>query len=83
MALETTTFDAARYLETDEDIRIFLADAAEAGPKELAHALRTAARAKGMMQIEKETGLDKDKLFNPEKFTAEIIRAFGCKTAAA
>ncbi len=73
MALETMPFDAAKYLETDEQIRLFLADAASAGPKELAHAMQTAARAKGMNQIVKETGLSREKLFNPEKFSTEII----------
>ncbi len=73
MALETMPFDAAKYLETDEEIHRFLVDAASAGPEELAHAMRTAARAKGMIQLAKETGLTKEKLFNPEKFSTEII----------
>ncbi len=73
MPLETMPFDAAKYLETDEEIRRFLVDAASAGPEELAHAMGTAARAKGMLQLAKETGLTKEKLFNPEKFSTEII----------
>ncbi len=82
MDLEINPFDAAKYLETDEDIRLFLADAASAGPKELAHAMQTAARAKGMIQIAKEAGISREKLFNPEKFSTEIIASLGLSKEA-
>ncbi len=78
MPLKTRPFDAAHYLETDEDIRLFLADAKAAGEKEFIHALETAIRAKGMILFEKETGISKEKLANPDSFTAEISHALGC-----
>ncbi len=77
-------WDPAEYLETNEDIRLFVQTAMEEGTEEdILFALKTAARAKGMIQLEKETGIDKKKLLNPKAFLTEISQAFGCKTAAA
>ena len=57
MALRTRLFDIAEHLETDEDIKFFLQDAAEGTPEEFIHALNTAARAKGMTEIAKKAGV--------------------------
>ncbi|WP_367154709.1 DNA-binding protein [Methylomonas sp. HYX-M1] len=47
--MRITPFDIAEHLETDEDIKLFLKDAAETGTaNDFIHALNTAARAKGM-----------------------------------
>jgi probable addiction module antidote protein len=64
MPVKTTPFDAAEYLETDEDIKIFLRDAAEDGNAEVfLHALNTVARAKGMTEIAKKSGLTRASLY--------------------
>jgi len=56
-------FDAAQYLETEEDFAYFMADAFETNdPAYIAHALGVVARAKGMAQIAKETGLSREQL---------------------
>lgn len=48
--LKTRAFDVAAMLETDEDIREFLADAFENGSEEeFIHALGSAARAKELL----------------------------------
>ncbi len=75
--IELSPFDVADYLTTDEDIRLFLEAAAEEGTEEeFAHALQTAARAKGINQIVKECGLTREKLTHPGRFMAEIKEAF-------
>ena len=90
MPLKTTPFDAAAYLETDEDIRIFLQDAAEDGNAEVfLHALNTVARAKGMTEIARKAGLTRASLYkalaegaNPRFETInKVTRALGCKLA--
>jgi len=90
MPLKTTPFDAAEYLETDEDIRIFLRDAAEDGNAAVfLHALNTVARAKGMSEIARKTGLTRASLYkalaegaNPRFDTiSKVTRALGCKLA--
>lgn len=64
MTLETTTFDAAEYLDTSEAIAAYLADAVEDGaPGALAQAIGTVARAKGMSAIATETGLGRESLY--------------------
>jgi len=50
MVIETSHFDIAEHLETEDDIREFLAAAAASGdPSDFIHALGTAARARGML----------------------------------
>lgn len=64
MSIKTSPFDVAKYLETDEDIRLFLQAAAEEGTeKEFIHALNTAARAKGMTEVAKKAGLTRASLY--------------------
>lgn len=60
---ELNYFDAAEYLDTDEAISIFLADALETqNPSYIAHALCTVAKAIGMTEIAKESGISRELL---------------------
>lgn len=90
MALKTKPFDVAEHLETDEDIREFLAGIIEEGDaSDYIHALNTVARAKGMTEIAKKAGLTRASLYkalaegaNPRFETInKVTRALGCKLA--
>ena len=89
MALRTRLFDIAEHLETDEDIKFFLKDAAEGTPEEFIHALNTAARAKGMTEIAKKAGVTRASLYksladggSPRFDTiSRVTKALGCKLA--
>lgn len=90
MALKTTKFDIAEYLETDEDITLFLQAALEEGTEEeFIHALNTAARAKGMTEIAKKSGLTRASLYKsladggkPRFETiCKVTKALGCRLA--
>ncbi|WP_068317792.1 addiction module antidote protein [Polycladidibacter hongkongensis] len=60
----TSTFDAADYLETNEDIACFLADAFESGdPAHVTHALGVVARVRGMAEIAEKAQLNKTSLY--------------------
>lgn len=64
MAKKLTTYDPAEDLLDDEAMADFMADAfdtKDAGY--IAHALGVVARAKGMAQIAKETGLSREHLY--------------------
>jgi probable addiction module antidote protein len=64
MALKTSPFDAARYLDSEEGIREYLLAACEDGnPDEIAHALGVIARARGMSDLSKKTGLTRQTLY--------------------
>jgi probable addiction module antidote protein len=64
MSIETTPFDAAKYLDTPESQAELITDALESGDaKYLAHALGVVARAKGMSKIAKETGVTREGLY--------------------
>jgi len=87
-------FDAAEYLKTEEDMALYLdAIIEESGgdPRMIAVALGDIARAKGMTQIAKETGLARENLYkalsadgNPEFATVmKVITALGIKLHAA
>ncbi len=57
-------FDAAEYLETPEHIAEFLTAALETGDAAyIAHAIGTAARAKGMTAIAEAAGLSRENLY--------------------
>lgn len=88
MTVKTNKLDSAARLETDEDIREFLREAAKTGDtSDLIHALNTAARAKGMTEIAKQAGVTRASLYkslaeggNPQFDTiAKIVEALGCK----
>ena len=88
-----TQHDSAEFLQTEEDMAAYL-DACfeEAGddPAFIAHALGVIARAKGMSQLARETGLARENLYkafssngNPEFGTIlKVIKALGLRLHA-
>jgi probable addiction module antidote protein len=91
MTLETLPFDSARHLKTDEDIAFYLqAVLEENDPALFAHALGQVARAKGMTQLARETGLAREALYralsadgNPELATVmKVMKALGMHFSA-
>lgn len=65
MALQTTRWDSAEYLQTDNDIAAYLDAVLDEGdPALVTHALGVIARARGINQIADETGLARDSLCN-------------------
>ncbi|AOR78301.1 putative addiction module antidote protein [Novosphingobium sp. 11B] len=65
MALELTPFDPAVYIETEEDILVYLEAAMEGNdPRHIARALGDVARSKGMSEIARKTGLGRQALYN-------------------
>jgi len=88
MALQTTRWDSAEYLKTDEDIAAYLDAVLEEGdPALVSHALGIIARARGINQMVDETGLARDSLCNalsaegnPEFATVmKVINALGLR----
>jgi probable addiction module antidote protein len=91
MSIETTPWDSAEYLETEEDMALYLeACLEENDPALVTHALGVIARAKGMTQIARETGLGRESLYkalsaegNPEFATVmKVVRALGLRLRA-
>jgi len=84
----TKAFDAADYLESEEEIIAFLDAAMEGGDAHhIARALGTVARARGMTALARDTGLGRQALYaalsengNPtlETLTA-VISALGLR----
>ena len=63
--MELRPFDAARYLETEEDILFYLEAAMEGNdPKHIASALGDVARSKGMSEIARKSGLGRQALYS-------------------
>ena len=57
-------FDIAEHLQTDDDIREFLQEVADTGDaSDFLHAVRIAARAKGMTLVAKEAGVSRASLY--------------------
>jgi len=88
---KTRPYDAAEYLETAEDMAAYLEAALEDGePTVVVKALGTIARARGMSQIARDTGLGRESLYkalspegNPEFATVmKVVRALGLKFRA-
>ena len=86
----TTPYDTAEYLKTDEDMALYLeACFEEAGDDAalIAKALGNIARARGMSQLARDTGLAREGLYkalsgngNPEFATImKVIKALGLK----
>ena len=60
MAETFSEFDAAEYLKTPESLAAFLTDARETGDAGyIAKALGVIARARGMTELARETGLSR------------------------
>jgi probable addiction module antidote protein len=88
----TIPWDSAQYLQTKEDIADYLEAVLEDGdPALITHALGVIARAKGMSQIGRATGLGRESLYkalsaqgNPEFATVlKVIHALGLKLKVA
>ena len=61
---KTRAWDSAEHLETNEDIAAYLdAVLAESDPALLTHALGVVARARGMTELARETGLGRASLY--------------------
>ena len=85
---KTRAWDAAEHLETEEDMAAYLEAAlAESDPALVAAALGDIARAVGMAQIARQTGLGRESLYkalspegNPEFATVlKVVRALGLR----
>ena len=94
MAEKFTRWDAAEYLETEEDMALYLdamIEESQGDPRMIAVALGDIARAKGMTQLARDTGLTREGLYkalsadgNPEFSTVmKVITALGIKLHAA
>jgi probable addiction module antidote protein len=86
-----TTYDPAEDLGSKEAIAIFMAEAFQTNDAGyISHALGVVARAKGMAQIAKQTGLSREQLYrsfsekgNPTlKTTLAVMKALGIKLTA-
>jgi len=91
MADVLTTYDPAEDLGSDEAVAIFMSEAFATGDTGyIAHALGVAARAKGMSQIARQTGLSREQLYrsfsehgNPTlKTTLAVMKALGIELTA-
>lgn len=91
MTEKLTTYDPAAALIDDEEIAAFMADAFETGDAGyIAHALGIVARAKGMTQIARDTGLSREQIYrsfseagNPTlKTTLAVMKALGVDLTA-
>ena len=86
--VKTLPWDAVEHLKSDEDMAAYLEAAIEDGdPAVISAAVGDIARAKGMSQITRETGLGRESLYkalspggNPEFATIlKVVRALGLK----
>jgi len=93
MAEKFTRYGSAEHLKTDADMAAYLdACLEEAGddPAYIAHALGVIARARGMTQLARDTGLARENLYkalsadgNPEFGTIlKVVKALGLKLHA-
>ena len=92
MTEKFSRYDSADYLKTDEDIQLYFeACLEESDPALIAHALGVIARARGMTQLARDTGLTREGLYkalsadgNPEFATVmKVIKALGLQLHAA
>ena len=90
MPLETTPFDIAEHLTSNERIAAYLEEAFDDGdPAFIASALGDIARARGMGSLAKATGISREALYrslsekgNPRLSTLiGVTRALGVKLA--
>jgi probable addiction module antidote protein len=89
---KTLPWDPAEHLVTEKDMAAYLEAALEDGnPSLVAAALGDIARAKGMSQLARETGLGRESLYkalspsgNPEFATVmKVVEALGLRLHAA
>lgn len=88
---QTRPWDVAEHLKSEVDMAAYLEAALEDGdPALVAAALGDIARAKGMTQIARDTGLGRESLYkalspegNPELATVlKVVRALGLRLHA-
>ena len=90
MTINTTRWDSAEHLKTEEDIQLYLEaclEEAENDPALIVHAFGVIARAKNMSQLARDTGLSREGLYkalspggNPTFDTvAKVAKALGFK----
>ena len=86
--MNVTEFDVAEYLNNEEDIAEYLAVSAEdPNPNVFLRALNNVARARGMTQLAKDSGLGRESLYktlspggNPQYATVmKIMNALGVR----
>ena len=86
--IKTRPFDMANYLGSEAEVAEYLRQVLEDGdPAELAAALGDIARARGMTQLARDTGLSRESLYKslsgeraPNSETLfKVIRAMGFK----
>ena len=91
MTLETRPFDPAEYLDNHEARAAYMTEALETNdPAFIADALGVVARAHGMSQVARDTGLSRESLYralspggNPELSTLlQVIHALGLRLSA-
>lgn len=91
MPLETKPWDAAEHLDSEEAMAAYLDAALEDGdPALISAALGDIARAKGMSQLARETGLSRESLYrslsaegNPELATVvKVMKSLGLRLSA-
>lgn len=91
MAITFAPFDAADYLTTPEMCAVFLTEALKSNDSPyIAHALGAVARARGMAEVARKSGLSREDLHralsdkgNPELATLlKVLEAVGLKLAA-
>ncbi len=92
MAITTSKWDAAKFLETEEDIVAYLdAVMEESDLSFLCKALGDVARSRGMTEIAKKTGMSRESLYkalsakgNPSLSTvAAVLDAMGLRLSVA
>lgn len=83
---ELRPWDSAEHLKTEEDMVLYLEACLEEGDAALiAHALGVIAKARGMSQLARDTGLSRESLYkalsgegNPEFATVmKVVKALG------
>lgn len=93
MAEKFSRYDTADYLKNEEDMALYLDACIEEDPGDgslIRTALGSIARAKGMSQLARDTGISREGLYralsadgNPEFSTVmKVIRALGVKLHA-
>jgi probable addiction module antidote protein len=92
MVMKTRDYDPARHLDSEEAIEEYLSATCEdGGPGEIARALGVVARARGIADISRKTGLTRQSLYkalsgegNPELATiARVAEALGFRLTLA
>ncbi len=87
----TTTFDVSQYLDSKEMIAEYLSQVLKDGDmNELLNAIGNIAKAKGMSQIAKDTGLGRESLYKTFSADAKprfetvmkVLDSFGVKLQA-